>query len=118
MLDHSPRPDGPAPSEHKRQPWDGRAGDDAAPFHRHPRWAPTDGGQRPGLAAQLREVWALGGLSFKEFARQVIDKVQTHDCLGQASQLAYYFLFAIFPFFLFLTALLAYLPITDLMGQI
>jgi membrane protein len=57
-------------------------------------------------------------LGVKEFVWRVINKVQKDDCLGQASQLAYYFLFALFPFFLFLTALLAYLPIPNLMEQI
>jgi membrane protein len=60
----------------------------------------------------------LGGLSVREFARRVMGKVQEDNCLGQASQLAYYFLFALFPFFLFLTALLGYLPIPNLMDQI
>ena len=35
-----------------------------------------------------------------------------------AAALAYYFIFALFPFFIFLTALLAYLPIPNLMDQI
>jgi membrane protein len=44
--------------------------------------------------------------------------MQENNHLGQAAQLAYYFLFALFPFFLFLTALLGYLPIPNLMEQI
>jgi membrane protein len=116
MLDHSPRSGGPVPTERKRQSWNRRAGDDeTAPLDQRGKAEPR---QRLELAAQLREVFELGGLSVKEFVWRVINKVQKDDCLGQASQLAYYFLFALFPFFLFLTALLAYLPIPNLMEQI
>jgi membrane protein len=45
-------------------------------------------------------------------------EIQDDDCLGRAAQLAYYFLFALFPFFLFLTTLLGYLPIPDLLDRI
>jgi membrane protein len=54
----------------------------------------------------------------KELARRVIDEIQDDDCLGRAAQLAYYFLFALFPFFLLLTTLLGYLPIPDLLDRI
>jgi membrane protein len=116
MLDHSPRSGGPVPTERKQQSWNRQAGDnETAPLHRR---GEAERRQRPGLAAQVREVLELGGLSVKEFAWRVINKVQSDDCFGEAAQLAYYFLFAIFPFFLFLTALLAYLPIPNLMDQI
>ena len=68
--------------------------------------------------AQFKEVLRLGGLTCKELARRVIHEIQENNHLGQAAQLAYYFLFALFPFFLFLTALLGYLPIPNLMEQI
>ena len=45
-------------------------------------------------------------------------EVREDDCLGWAAQLAYYLLFAVFPFFLFLTALLGFLPIPNLMERI
>jgi membrane protein len=70
------------------------------------------------LKEQFREVVHLGGLSVTELGRRVIAEVQEDNCLGYAAQLAYYFLFALFPFFLFLTALLGYLPIPDLMEKI
>jgi membrane protein len=53
-----------------------------------------------------------------ELARRVIAEIRDDDCLGRAAQLAYYFLFALFPFFLFLTALLGYLPIPDLLDRL
>ena len=51
----------------------------------------------------------LGGLSVKELASRVVQEVREDDCLGGAAQLAYYLLFAVFPFLLFLTALVGFL---------
>jgi membrane protein len=62
--------------------------------------------------------WALGGLGVTELGRRVIAEIRDDDCLGRAAQLAYYFLFALFPFFLFLTTLLGYLPIPDLLDRL
>lgn len=70
------------------------------------------------LKQDLRDVYNFGGLSFWELGRQLIVEIQEDNSLGYAAQLAYYFLFALFPFFLFLTALLGYLPIGGLMDQI
>lgn len=50
-------------------------------------------------------------------AWRVILGIQRTNCLGYAAALAYYFLFALFPFLLFLTALLAYLPVGDLVDE-
>jgi membrane protein len=49
--------------------------------------------------------------------RRVVAEVQQDNCAGYAAALAYYFLFALFPFFLFLTALLGYLPIPNLLDR-
>jgi membrane protein len=62
--------------------------------------------------------WKLGGLGVTELGRRVIAEIREDDCLGRAAQLAYYFLFALFPFFLFLTTLLGYLPIPDLLDRL
>jgi len=116
MLDHSPRSDGPVPTERKQQSWNRHASDkETVPLHQRGK---AEERQRLGFAAQLREVYELGGVSVIELARRVFNKIQGDNCLGHAAQLAYYFLFALFPFFLFLTALLAYLPIPNLMDQI
>lgn len=64
------------------------------------------------------EVWKLGGLSVKDLGRRVIHEIREDDCLGRAAQLAYYFLFALFPFFLVLTTLLGYLPVPNLMDRL
>jgi len=60
----------------------------------------------------------LGGVGIKELATRVVKEAQKDDCLGGAAQLAYYLLFAVFPFILFLTALLGYLPIPNLMERL
>ena len=60
----------------------------------------------------------LGGLSVKELASRVVQEVREDDCLGGAAQLAYYLLFAVFPFLLFLTALVGFLPIPNLMERL
>jgi len=67
---------------------------------------------------QVKEVWNLGSLSVKELGQRVIHEIQQDDCLGRAAQLAYYFLFALFPFFLVLTTLLGYLPVPNLMDRL
>jgi membrane protein len=64
------------------------------------------------------EVWKLGGLSVKDLGRRVMHEIQEDDCWGRAAQLAYYFLFALFPFFLVLTTLLGYLPVPNLMDRL
>jgi membrane protein len=59
-----------------------------------------------------------GGVGFMEAARRTYDKILTDDCLGRAAQLAYYFLFALFPFLLFLVTLLGYIPVPNLLDHI
>lgn len=44
--------------------------------------------------------------------------MRADDIPSYAAALAYYFLFSLFPFFLFLAALLAYIPIPNLLDQI
>jgi membrane protein len=52
-----------------------------------------------GFFSDLRSVLGLGAL--KRVGRKVLDD----DCLGLAGQLAYFFLFSLFPFLIFLVAL-------------
>lgn len=51
--------------------------------------------------------WKLGGLKKRELARRAWRELLTDDVLGRAAQLAYFFLFALFPLGIFLSALLA-----------
>jgi Virulence factor BrkB len=87
---------------------------------RTPRQANPPAAVEPGGTARepRPSPWKFGGLGVKELGRQVIHEIKDDDCLGRAAQLAYYFLFALFPFFLFLTTLLGYLPIPDLLDRI
>jgi membrane protein len=72
----------------------------------------------PTPAATPTQSSFLGGLGIKELASRVVKEVREDDCLGWAAQLAYYLLFAVFPFLLFLTALLGFLPIPNLMDRL
>src|SRR4029450_10511733 len=72
----------------------------------------------PAPAAAPTKTGFLGGLSVKELATRVMQEVREDDCLGWAAQLAYYLLFAVFPFVLFVTALLGFLPIPNLMERL
>jgi membrane protein len=62
--------------------------------------------------------WKLGGLSVRELAGRVWREFWEHELLDRAAALAYYFLFALFPALLFLTALLGLLPGPALMDQL
>jgi membrane protein len=62
--------------------------------------------------------WKLGGLSPVELGRRVYDEFWKDEVLDRAAALSYYFLFALFPMLLFLTALLGLLPIPNLMDRL
>jgi membrane protein len=78
-------------------------------------------GKKKGLpmaheTEEVKEILRLGGLSLPELAARVTKSVYQDNAIGQAAQLAYYFLFALFPFLLFLITLLGFLPLA--MGEI
>lgn len=54
----------------------------------------------------MRWVWHLGGLSLAELARRVWQQIDEDDVSGRAAQLSYYFLLALFPLLIFLSAVL------------
>lgn len=62
--------------------------------------------------------WRLGGLSPAALARRVYRRLLEHEVFDRAASLSYYFLFALFPTLLFLTALLGLLPIPQLMDRL
>ena len=70
-----------------------------------------------GFRQDLKDSFTTRGLGFWGLVRRVVAEVQRDNCAGYAAALAYYFLFALFPFFLFLTALLGYLPIPNLLDR-
>ena len=49
-------------------------------------------------------LWKLGGLRWSELAKRVWSEANDDDVFGRAAQLAYYFLLALFPLLIFLTA--------------
>src|ERR1041385_7836976 len=52
--------------------------------------------------------WRISGWRWKTFAKNLWTKVNTGDVLNRAAILSFYFLLALFPLLLFLTALLGY----------
>jgi membrane protein len=66
----------------------------------------------------LREFFKLGTVSYLELGKRVYRKVADDDCSAHAAAMAYYFLFAMFPFMLFLTTLIGYLPIPHLLDYL
>jgi membrane protein len=62
--------------------------------------------------------WKLGGLSIRELGSRVWNEIGEDEVSDRAAALSYYFLFAVFPALLFLTALLGFLPIQGLMDRL
>ena len=62
--------------------------------------------------------WKLGGLTARELARRVWHEIDKDEVVDRAAGLAYYFLFALFPALLFLTALIGLLPIPHLLDRL
>jgi membrane protein len=62
--------------------------------------------------------WNLGGLSIRELGRRVWREIWDDEVTDRGAALAYYFLFALFPALLFLTALLGLLPLPGLMDRL
>jgi membrane protein len=62
--------------------------------------------------------WRLGGLSISELGRRVWAELWHDEVTDRAAALSYYFLFALFPALLFLTALLGFLPLQGLQDRL
>jgi membrane protein len=56
-------------------------------------------------------------LTWRRTALKIWNKLAEHDVFGRAAQLAYYWLFSIFPLLIFLTTLLAFLPMRRNLDQ-
>lgn len=56
----------------------------------------------------MASAWDLGGLKAREAARRTWSEIRKDEVFGRAAQLSYYFLLALFPLLLFLTALFGY----------
>ena len=62
--------------------------------------------------------WKLGGLTWRELARRLWHEFQHDEIFGRGAQLAYYFLLALFPALIFLTALMGLFPLQDAMPEL
>ena len=60
----------------------------------------------------------LRGISLREFAVRVWRAIDAHAATDTAAQLAYYALFSLFPFLVFLTTLTAWLPLRGAVGEL
>ena len=56
--------------------------------------------------SQSGSIWRLGGLSLGQLARNVLRDISTNNSFGRASELAFDFLFALFPLLLFMLTLI------------
>ena len=54
----------------------------------------------------MNSLWKFGGLTLMQLAKRVWSEINGDDVWGRAAQLAYYFLLALFPLLIFLTAAL------------
>jgi membrane protein len=64
---------------------------------------------RRALAEQFLRPWRRGEASWRDLVRGVWRGLYAGDITDQAAQLAYYFLFSVFPLLLFLTTLIGYI---------
>src|SRR5687767_3713109 len=56
----------------------------------------------------IESIWKLGGLTWRGLGGRVWDDIYNGDLLTRAAALSYYFLLALFPLLIFLTAMLGY----------
>src|SRR5437016_3487937 len=60
---------------------------------------------RRSSQGQFGSPWRLGGLTPFLLARRIVGEVRSNNFLGRASELAFDFLFALFPLILFMVTL-------------
>ena len=65
-----------------------------------------------------RTKWSIGDLSWNEFFQEIWAEVQQDDLFGKAAQLGFYFLLALFPALLCITALIGFLPIESMLPEL
>jgi membrane protein len=57
---------------------------------------------QPSTANQFKSLWRLGGLTPWHLVRNVFEEIRANNIFGRAAELAFYFLFALFPLILLL----------------
>jgi membrane protein len=63
----------------------------------------------------IRRSFRLGNVGYFTLGKQILAKIHDDGCAEYAAAMAYYMLLALFPFLLFLTTVIAYIPVPDLM---
>lgn len=66
----------------------------------------------------FRRFFKLESIGYLEFGKRVYHKMIEEHCPAQAAAIAYYVLFAVFPFFLFLITIIGHLPIPHLLEYV
>ncbi|WP_165420432.1 YihY/virulence factor BrkB family protein [Edaphobacter modestus] len=61
--------------------------------------------QQPTTAKQVNSLWSLGGLTPWQLVHNVFEEIRASNIFGRTSELAFYFLFALFPLILLLMTL-------------
>ena len=113
--------DGPRSERGRRQrlrgsPWSAdRRGDSSRRIGGHVELAYR---RDPLRSIATESAWKLGGLSLVQLGKRVWADVDRDEMLDRSAALSYYFIFALFPMLLFLTALLALLPIPHLLDRL
>jgi membrane protein len=72
---------------------------------------------RGAKSSGLRAASPSRKLTWRRTALKIWKKIAEDDVFGRAAQLAYYWLFSIFPLLIFLTTLLAFLPMRRNLDQ-
>lgn len=77
-------------------------------------------GRNPSVADGLLVVFRYfrPPVPWWQVVRRTIQEIVEDNCFGLAAQLAFYFLFALFPALLFIVALMGYLPIENAFGEL
>src|SRR6516165_6255339 len=60
---------------------------------------------RTSTTKHIKSLWTLRGLSFPQLCGNVFARVNENDVFGHAAELAFYFLFALFPLILIMMTL-------------
>ncbi|WP_284694455.1 YihY/virulence factor BrkB family protein [Geomonas sp. Red32] len=66
----------------------------------------------------LRRFFGVDNTSYLQLGKKVYRRIVDDDCSEHSAAMAYYFLFALFPFFLFITTVIGYLPIPHLLDYL
>src|SRR5918992_3916853 len=72
-------------------------------------WYCSCEGEHHGRRSSMTSLWTRAGLTWRQFGLRLLRQIWEDEVLGRCAELAYVFLFSVFPLLLFLTTLLGYL---------